>query len=190
MRQGFSSISIGQHEHPHDQRYSDLLWQEHLATVEWLDAGLEIRLIVGRRPVFSSDLTTDTPQNRLLAERLQRRCRRLDEYLANALSRATPPRLLIAVSPASHFADLCINDEVALRGVRSDSASGYELTTIEVDQGATSTFCQEFDQEFAEITGISLASRLADPQIHALIATARVELAKSLVLLENWLEPS
>lgn len=187
LRQGFSSLSLGNNDHADDPEYSRLLQSEREAVHELLSRGREVRLIIGRRPIFASDLTSRSAAQTALARRLLDRAQRMLATIDGFLARDVSPRLLLAVSTATHFADLSLGDHALFRGVRSDSSAGYDVTVLEKDRRQVSEFNQAFDQEFTDITGVEINASIANDEVRRLMVAASQEIRLSADLLSTWL---
>jgi hypothetical protein len=151
-RQGFGPLSFDDLEYPEDPEYSELLRHERDTFFELLRTGVETRMIVTRRPSFSSDLTTTASEDLALASRMVRRCQRLIAVLDDLIHRPEPMPLLIAYSPTARFAEVAFGTKVLLRGTRSDSSSGYTITTVHRNRADLDRYCAEFDREFGQLT--------------------------------------
>ena len=160
MRQGFGALSLADVEYPADPEYSALLRNERDAVLRALATGCEVRLIISRRPLFSSDLVKHTPEDVVLARRLQARCARLVERIEEILASAAPGRLIVTCSGASSFADIAIGSRVVLRGVRTDSSSGYEVTVVSDSANDVSAYLEQFDAELALLAGSPTVSSM------------------------------
>jgi NAD-dependent SIR2 family protein deacetylase len=187
LLQGYSSLSLGEQEHPGEVEYSRLLRGEHDAFVALLDAGFEIRLIAGRRPVFASDLTTNSRKDILLARRLSGRCARLIKIIEESMYRDTR-RLVVVCSTATHLSDLALGSGIVFKGVRSNSSSGYSVTVVSRVRDTVEQFCTTFDREFEELSGVSLVAGVPPEESLAMNQVAVTELTKSLAILRSWLE--
>jgi hypothetical protein len=189
LRQGYSSLSLSEEDHPAEPAYSELLRKERDAFLALLEAGADTRLIVGRRPVFSSDLTTGSPNDMVLALRLRNRCSRLIDLIRNSMSHERR-RLVVVCASATHLADIALGTDVLLRGVRSDSSSGYSVTVISRSRGTVEQFNSTFDEELREISSIPGSvdiSQLSKEERIAVNQVALTELARSLAILDDWL---
>jgi hypothetical protein len=189
LRQGFGTLSLGDDEHPNAPEYSALLVRERDGVKDLLDRGAEVRLIVGRRPVFSSDLTHMGVADVELARRLLGRCLRLMGLLTDVLTDPEPVRLLVVVSTVSHFADVAIGLDTLFRGTRSDSTSlGYTMTTVTRDADGVRDFVTAFDTEFDELAnGVDWLGSGATA-VHALARSALPALRSSADVLQSWLD--
>jgi hypothetical protein len=187
LLQGYSSLSLGPNEHSGEVEYNRLLRGEHDAFMALLDAGLETRLIAGRRPVFASDLTTNSRRDRLLARRLSGRCARLIKIIEESMY-SDIRRLAVVCSTATHLSDLALGLDIVFKGVRSDSSSGYSVTVVSRVRETVEQFCTSFDREFEELSGLSLVDGLSREESLAMNQLAVTELTKSLAILNNWLE--
>ncbi|MGW7541180.1 SIR2 family NAD-dependent protein deacylase [Streptomyces sp. NPDC054770] len=187
MRQGYSALSLGDNDHPDDPHYSELLKQERDAFRALLSQGAEMRLIVGRRPIFSSDLSTSTARDVILARRLRDRCQRLLGLVRATLETPDTPRLLVVCSTATHFADVAFGPEALYRGVRSDSASGYTVTVVNRSSTAVDDYCRAFDSEFERLCGVNIGGQSDRNDLRMLNSASADFLANALATLNSWL---
>jgi SIR2-like domain len=187
LRQGYSALSLGDNDHDDDLHYNEFLVQERNAFLALLERGVEMRLIIGRRPIFSSDLTSGSSSDVALALRLRGRCSRLIALLQSAVSQENPPRLVAVCSEASHLADVALGADILFRGVRSDSASGYSVTVVSRTLETVEGFCDSFDQEFEGLAKTHLPLKWNRNLVRRLNELAIADLSKSLTTLDDWL---
>lgn len=187
MRQGFSALSLGDEEYPDDGEYTDLLRAERDALYGALDAGCEIRLVVSRRPLFSSDLKTFTQRDSALARRLRARCRRLAEVLEELAQQPQPRRILVGYSDAANFAEIALGDDVLLRGARYDSASGYDLTSLVRTSSEVRAYCSDFDAAFSSLTGHDVRESIDSEAIRSMAVAVLTPLHAACQQLDAWI---
>lgn len=185
IRQGFSSLSLGDGAHADDNNYSNLLVQERDAFIDLLSDNYSFRIVISRRPIFTHDLYTESEICFHNWKKLLSRCQSIRKLIGQVLNQEINCELIAVYSPHTYLNDVSLGDSTLIRGSKSDTGPSYKSTLISKEPNVINSFVQEFEEhfknrleEYAKELGVDDSSSLTTKQIlhHTIYKLDEVEM--------------
>ncbi|MCP4896778.1 MAG: HAD-IA family hydrolase [bacterium] len=150
MRQGYTSFSIGENDHPADQDYQDVLNQEREVFLDLFNRGFHFKGLLSKRPIFDQNLYAISTRALNRWRIWQGRCSSLISFIQEALGQNRHDQLLLVCTNRTHLNEFSVGDRVLFQGLKSADEASYTTTRVLTDQGQVCNFNRKLEEEIAE----------------------------------------